>query len=258
MVTARGRIHMPPPSAWPLLTALALLVLSAGPLLHEAVVVVGAALTVVGVFGIALEHMPRRADHGAGHDDVNIGTTGLDSRKMGMWAFLGSDWLFFGTLISTYLLYKGRSLSGPTPREILNIPLTSLSTFDLLMSSLTMVLAVAAIQRGDLRATQRWLLATVLGGLIFLGFQVVEFTTFVHEGLGLTTNLFGSTFYVMVGLHGTHVAIGVLWLATLWYLVRRGRIGGSHQAVLVDIAGLYWHFVDVVWIVIFTFIYLIQ
>jgi heme/copper-type cytochrome/quinol oxidase subunit 3 len=154
-------------------------------------------------------------------------------------------------------VYKGRSLGGPTSHEILNIPLTSFSTFDLLMSSLTMVLAVGAIQRGDTAATQRWLLATVALGAIFLGGQVYEFNQFLHEGLGLTTNLFGSTFYVTVGFHGAHVTVGVIWLATLWYLTRRGRIGRS-QAVLVDIAGLYWHFVDVVWIAIFTFIYLIQ
>jgi cytochrome c oxidase subunit 3/cytochrome o ubiquinol oxidase subunit 3 len=245
---------MPPPSAWPLLTALALLVLAAGPLLHPGVLVVGTLLTVVGVYGIALEHLGAGAD---GHDDLNIGVTGLDHRKMGMWGFLGSECLLFGTLVSVYLLYKHRSLTGPGPHEILNIPLTSFSTFDLLMSSLTMVLAVAAIQRGDVRWTRRWLLATVVLGLIFLGGQVYEFTSFVHEGLGLTTNLFGSTFYVLVGLHGAHVSIGVLWLGTLWWLAGRGRIG-RRQEMLVDIAGLYWHFVDVVWIAIFTLIYLIQ
>ncbi len=257
LVTAREPIHMPPPSAWPILTALAMLILSAGPLLNVGVVVIGAALTVVGVFAIALEHLPARADSGAGDHDVNIGTTGLDHRKLGTWAFLGSECLFFGTLISIYVVYKGRSLAGPTPQEILNIPLTSISTFDLLMSSLTMVLAVAAIQRGDVAGTRRWLLATVVGGLIFLGFQVYEFGSFLHEGLGLTTNLFASTFYVMVGFHGAHVSVGVLWLATLWWLTLRGRIG-QRQAVLVDIAGLYWHFVDVVWIFIFTLVYLIQ
>ena len=257
LTTARGPIHMPPSSAWPILTALAMLVLSAGPLLHLGVVVIGGVLTVLGVFAIALEHLPARVELHPTHDDIHIGTTGLDHRKMGTWAFLGSECLFFGTLISTYLVYKGKSLAGPDSHEILNIPLTSISTFDLLMSSLTMVLAVAAIQRGDIPGARRWLLATVAGGLVFLGFQVYEFTSFVHEGLGLTTNLFGSTFYVMVGFHGAHVSVGVLWLATLWVLATRGRLG-PRQAVLVDIAGLYWHFVDVVWIFIFTLVYLIQ
>ncbi len=256
LVTPRGPIHMPSSSTLPFLTAAAMLLLAIGPLVHVAVAVVGALLTVAGVFGIALEQLPARAAEAA-HEAAKIGTTGLDHRKMAMWGFLGSECLFFGTLISMYLVYKGRSLSGPTPHEIFNIPLTSVSTFDLLMSSLTMVLAVAAIQRGDGRATLRWLGATVALGLIFLGGQVYEFNHFLHEGLGLTTNLFGSSFYVLVGFHGAHVSVGVLWLATLAYLVARRRIGPA-QAVLVDIAGLYWHFVDVVWIAIFTLIYLIQ
>ncbi|HSE95193.1 MAG TPA: cytochrome c oxidase subunit I [Methylomirabilota bacterium] len=256
LLRARGPIHMPPPSRLPIASALAMLVLAIGPLLHPVVLVVGALLTVAGVFAIAFEHLPARAGGPEGEAE-KIGTTGLDHRKVAIWGFLGSECLFFGTLISIYLVYKGRSLSGPTPGEILNIPLTSFSTFVLLMSSLTVVLAVSAIQRGDLAGTGRWLGATVAGGLIFLLGQVYEFQEFLHEGLGLTTNLFGSTFYVMVGFHGAHVAIGVLWLAVLWYLVRRGRVGQA-QAVLVDIAGLYWHFVDVVWIAIFTLVYLIQ
>ncbi|PYM60325.1 MAG: cytochrome c oxidase subunit I, partial [Candidatus Rokuibacteriota bacterium] len=207
-----GAIHMPPPSAWPILTALAMLVLAIGPLLHPGLVVAGALLTVLGVYRIALEHLPLAAGHGGGDhghhavDDVNRGVTGLDHRKMGMWGFLGSECLFFGTLVTTYLVYKQRRLSGPGPHEILNIPLTSFSTFDLLMSSLTMVLAVAAIQRGDVRGSRRWLLATALLGAVFLAGQVYEFSSFVREGLGLTTNLFGSTFYVLVGFHGAHVS----------------------------------------------------
>ncbi len=257
LVTGREAIHLPPPSVWPIATALAMLLLSVGALVHATLVVLGGALTVAGVFAIALEHLPARAAAAAGPGAIHTGTTGLDHRKLGMWAFLGSECLFFGSLISTYLLFKGRSLAGPTSREILNIPLTSLSTFDLLMSSLTMVLAVAAIERGDGRATRRWLLATAALGLLFLGGQAYEFNSFLHEGLGLTTNLFGSTFYVLVGFHGAHVTVGVIWLLTLWHLVGRGRVGRA-QAVLVDVAGLYWHFVDVVWIAIFTLVYLIQ
>jgi cytochrome c oxidase subunit I+III len=257
LVTPRGPIHMPPPSVWPILTALAMLLLAAGAVLGPGLAVAGAALTAVGVVALALERLRARPADAAAHEAAQVGATGLDHRKLGIWAFLGSECLFFGTLITTYLVYRGRSLTGPAPREILNIPLTSLSTFDLLMSSLFMVLAVSAIQRGDLRATRRWLLCTVAAGIVFLGFQAYEFTSFVHEGLGLTTNVFGSTFYVLVGFHGAHVSVGVLWLAALWWLVRRGRIGRT-QALLVDVAGLYWHFVDVVWIAIFTLIYLIQ
>ncbi len=184
-------------------------------------------------------------------------STGLDSRKLGMWTFIGSECLLFGTLISTYLVYEGRSVTGPTTHEILNIPLTSVSTFDLLMSSLAMVMALAAVERGDKLWTRMWLAATAGLGIIFLGFQAYEFTEFVHEGLTLQTNLFGSTFFVLTGFHGGHVLIGVIWLLTLLVRSFQGRLGPD-KALNVEIAGLYWHFVDVVWIVIFTVVYLIQ
>ncbi len=182
---------------------------------------------------------------------------GLDSRKMAFWAFIGSECLLFGTLISTYLIYQGRNVSGPTPGEILNIPVTSISTFDLLMSSLWMVLALAAVQRGDMKWAKVWLLGVAIGGAIFLGFQVYEFSSFVREGLTLQTNLFGATFFVLTGAHGAHVAVGVLWMLTLWYRAMRGKLGPQH-AMTVEIAGLYWHFVDVVWIAIFTLVYLLH
>jgi len=175
---------------------------------------------------------------------------------VGMWTFIGSECMFFGMLIATYMAYKGRSVVGPYPHEILNIPVTSISTFDLLMSSLLMVLALAAVQRGDRIQSRLWLAGTALFGLIFLGFQAYEFTAFVHEGLTLQQNLFGSTFFVLTGLHGAHVSLGVLWLLVLLVLDLRGRLGAA-DSIKVEIAGLYWHFVDVVWIVIFTLVYLV-
>jgi cytochrome c oxidase subunit 3/cytochrome o ubiquinol oxidase subunit 3 len=184
-------------------------------------------------------------------------STGLDSRKLAFWAFLGSECLLFGSLISTYLVYKGRSVSGPTPREILNIPVTSVSTFDLLMSSLAMVLALAAVERGDRLWARLWLGTTAFLGLMFLSFQAYEFTSFVREGLTLRTNLFGSTFYTLTGCHGAHVLIGVIWLLTLLLRSFMGKLG-PEKALNVEITGLYWHFVDVVWIVIFTVVYLLQ
>ena len=183
-------------------------------------------------------------------------TTGLDSRKLLMWAFLASECMFFGTLISTYLVYRGRSVSGPTPHEILNIPLTSISTFVLLMSSLMMVLALAAIQRGDMGKFRLFIGLTALLGLTFLGFQVYEFTTFSQEGLTLQTNLFGSTFYTLTGFHGAHVTVGVIWLLSLLGFSYTERMRPEHS-LRVEIAGLYWHFVDIVWIVIFTVVYLV-
>jgi cytochrome c oxidase subunit 3 len=184
-------------------------------------------------------------------------STGLDSRKIAFWTFIGSECLLFGSLIATYLVYEGRSVSGPTTHQILNIPLTSVSTFDLLMSSLAMVLALAAVQRGDKLWARVWLGTTALLGSIFLGFQAYEFTHFVREGLGFTTNLFGSSFFTLTGFHGGHVFVGVIWLLTLLVRSFQGKLGPD-KTLNVEIAGLYWHFVDVVWIVIFTVVYLIQ
>jgi cytochrome c oxidase subunit 3/cytochrome o ubiquinol oxidase subunit 3 len=196
-------------------------------------------------------------------------STGLNTTKLAIWTFIGSECFFFGSLISTFLIYKGRSRVGPFPHEvwkdpttghvfhaILNIPVTSASTFVLLMSSLFMVLALAAVQRGDSKYSKIWLAATALAGATFLGFQAYEFTSFVHEGLTIKTNLFGSTFFILTGFHGAHVTAGVLWLVTMLFVdFKRGL--GPRDAINVDIMALYWHFVDVIWIIIFTFIYLI-
>ena len=185
-------------------------------------------------------------------------STGLDNTKLAMWAFLGSECLFFGSLISTYLLYRNRVVAGPTPHEIYDIPYTSVSSFVLLMSSLTMVLALAAIQRGDQRGLRIWLLATAFLGLSFIGGQVYEFTTFVEEGLKLSTSTFGSSFFVLTGFHGAHVTVGILMLLALVGFSWSGRLEpASEGARKVELIGLYWHFVDIVWIVIFTVIYLV-
>jgi cytochrome c oxidase subunit 1 len=243
-------IHLPAPSHWPIVIALGIAVAAIGALTSLAVLLVGAAILVVGAFALALEHHANPA-----HVD-QTGGLGVDHRKLAMWVFLGSECFFFGTLIATYLAYKGRSVVGPHPHEILNIPITTISTFDLLMSSLLMVLALAAVQRGDRFQSRLWLAGTAFFGLIFLGFQAFEFTSFVHEGLTLQTNLFGSTFFVLTGFHGGHVTLGVIWLLTLLVLDLRGRLG-TRDAVKVEVAGLYWHFVDIVWIAIFTLIYLV-
>ncbi|MGH2601057.1 MAG: cytochrome c oxidase subunit 3 [Gemmatimonadales bacterium] len=191
------------------------------------------------------------SSHAAAHRT----SMGLDSRKLAFWAFIGSECLLFGSLISTYLIYKGKNLVGPYPHDVLNIPFTSVSTFDLLASSLVMVLALAAVQRGDARWAKIWLFGTAFLGLLFLAGQVYEFSSFVHEGLKIDTNLFGATFYVLTGTHGAHVTVGAIWLLTHWVQALRGRMP---DAMTVEITGLYWHFVDVVWIVIFTLVYLIQ
>jgi heme/copper-type cytochrome/quinol oxidase subunit 3 len=191
-----------------------------------------------------------------GHGLSPVTNTGVSNEKLAMWSFLGSECLLFGALISTYFLYRGRSYSGPTSKQIYDIPYTSISSFVLLMSSLTMVLALAAIQRGDMRRLRLWLTATALLGTVFIGGQVYEFTSFIHEGLTMRTNLFGSSFFVLTGFHGVHVTLGIMMLLSLVIMSARGRLPQSKVQV-VEIIGLYWHFVDVVWIVIFTVVYLI-
>ena len=193
-------------------------------------------------------------DHGTDHGHHT--STGLSNNKLAMWLFLGSECLLFGGLISTYMLYRGRVSDGPHPSGIYDIPFTSVSSFVLLMSSLTMVLAVSSAQRGDDKKTNLWLLVTALLGSTFIGGQVYEFTAFYREGLGFTTSLFGSSFYTLTGFHGVHVSVGVILLLSLMGIIKKNRVTGN-KAESVELIGLYWHFVDIVWIVIFTLIYLI-
>ena len=265
------------------------------------------------------------ATHVAHEEPLEDTSTGLNNRKLLMWTFLASDVMFFGAFIATYLVYRNRSLEGPYPNQVMDIPVTSVSTFVLLMSSLAMVLALDGIRRNNKTIGRFWILATAALGSVFLGFQVFEFNEFVHLGLTPQTNLFGTTFFVLTGLHGTHVTLGVMWLLLMalvfspsplerWGLVLAvagfyafmistlsgiftgadsslavittltgwpamvllllaivGIFGGlrilstagkgdksSDGALDLELAGLYWHFVDIVWIVIFTVVYLIS
>lgn len=193
----------------------------------------------------------------AGHPEHE--STGVDNRKLGMWLFLSSEFLFFGALITNFLLYSNRSGFDIYPREIYDIPFTSVSSFVLLMSSLTMVLAHNALSRDDQAQARTWLFATAALGSVFLAGQVFEFTEFVvHYDMSLTTNPVSSAFYVLTGFHGAHVAIGVIMLLSLWGISRkRGSLSESHGMNL-EMVGLYWHFVDIIWIVIFTVVYLID
>jgi cytochrome c oxidase subunit 3/cytochrome o ubiquinol oxidase subunit 3 len=197
-------------------------------------------------------------------------STGLDSRKLAIWTFLGSECMFFASLISTYVVYRGKSLVGPFPHTpwtdpatgqvyepIIEIPLVTVGTALLLFSSLFVVLALANAQRGNRAGLLVWLAATIMCGFFFVGMQVYEFTHFVHKGLTLKTNLFGASFFTLTGFHGTHVTLGVIWLLTLWIEAFRGKIPPA-KSLNLEIAALYWHFVDVVWIVIFPVVYLIK
>jgi heme/copper-type cytochrome/quinol oxidase subunit 3 len=191
--------------------------------------------------------------HGADHAET---TTGLPHTKLAMWIFLASECMLFGALITTYVLYRGRSTVPPFPADVFDIPYTSVSSFVLLTSSLTMVLALSAAQDRDTGRMRLWLLTTALLGLTFVGGQVYEFTAFYDEGLKLSTNLFGTTFYVLTGFHGVHVTVGILMLLSLVGLSSAERLPDD-PSFPVEMVGLYWHFVDIVWIVIFTVVYLI-
>jgi heme/copper-type cytochrome/quinol oxidase subunit 3 len=200
--------------------------------------------------------MAERAVTAVPEPEVHATSTGLSNVKLAMWAFLGSECLLFGALISTFLLYQGRAEGGPTPSKVYDIPFTSVSSFVLLMSSLTMVLALSAIQRRDEPKMRAWLMATALLGMTFIAGQVYEFTTFVNEGLSLTSSAFSSSFFLMTGFHGAHVTGGILLLLSLVGMSLDGRLP-PERSETVELAGLYWHFVDIVWIVIFAAAYLI-
>ncbi|MGB8646621.1 MAG: heme-copper oxidase subunit III [Anaerolineae bacterium] len=182
-------------------------------------------------------------------------TTGLDSRKLVIWLFIASEVLFFTGLISTYLVYR-----GAVPREQgvghLDLTVASINTFILLMSSMTMVTALAAIRDGKTSRMRLWLIATAVLGLVFLGGQVYEYSLLFNEGVSLGTNLFSSTFFTTTGFHGTHVLIGVIWIVSVLLRAFRGGVTPENN-LSVEMVGLYWHFVDIVWVVLFTVIYLI-
>jgi cytochrome c oxidase subunit 3/cytochrome o ubiquinol oxidase subunit 3 len=198
------------------------------------------------------------------HSELSAGphahtSTGVSNEKLGMWVFLGSECLLFGALITTYLLYKDSAPAGqgPAPRDVYDIKFTSVSSFVLLMSSVTMVLALSAIQRGDSQRLRLWLTTTALLGATFISGQVYEFTSFVKEGMGYTTNVAASAFYTLTGFHGVHVSVGIVMLMSLVLMSARGRLP-KERSETVEIIGLYWHFVDIVWILIFTVVYLIR
>lgn len=183
--------------------------------------------------------------------------------KLGMWIFLAGDAMSFGALLAGYgaLRYHNGD-KWPNPAQNLGISLTAFMTFVLICSSVTMVLALSGIRHGNMAKFKRFMFLTVLGGAFFLGCQAYEWTHLMHgKHMYMTSNpwgtsLFGSTFYTLTGFHGLHVLSGVLYLATLLVLSLLGKLTPAHGDS-VEIAGLYWHFVDLVWILVFTFVYLI-
>lgn len=194
------------------------------------------------------------------HDDAHTGhhtTFPVDNRKLAIWAFIGSECLFFATLISTFLIYRNSHAKGPGPKDIFAVPLVTGGTAVLLFSSFFVVMALNGAQEGNRKKLIGWLGATITCGIFFMGMQVYEFNHFYHEGLGYTTNLFATSFYTLTGFHGTHVAIGTLWLGTVFKDALKGKLPPA-KSLNLEIAALYWHFVDVVWIIIFPVVYLMS
>jgi heme/copper-type cytochrome/quinol oxidase subunit 3 len=181
--------------------------------------------------------------------------------KLGMWLFLAGDAMSFGGLLAGYGALRIGSADWPVPSEVLGVGLTAFMTFLLICSSVTMVKALAAIKMGDLRGLRNFLLLTILGGVIFLGLQAYEWTHLITKvlpgkGLTFTQHLFGTTFFVLTGFHGMHVTGGVIYLSCIVTQGMRGKYSRDRWEA-VEIVGLYWHFVDLVWILIFTFVYLL-
>jgi len=181
--------------------------------------------------------------------------------KLGMWVFLAGDAMSFGGLLAAYGAMRYASPNWPNPSHVLGIQLTGFMTFLLICSSVTMVKGLAAIQDGDRAGLKRFLAFTVLGGVLFLTMQAYEWTKLIREGLGLTANpwgasQFGTLFFMLTGFHGCHVFGGVVYLSCVLMKGARGGYSPTNYNG-VETAGLYWHFVDLVWILVFTFVYLL-
>lgn len=182
--------------------------------------------------------------------------TPAENTKLGIWVWLASDCALFASLIASYLTLHGQTGNGPTAAHLFDLKMTAAATFVLLLSSMMMGFGLEAAQRGDRSRTVTWLAVTAFLGLTFVGMQVMEFTTYVHEGLSLSVSDFGASFFTLVGFHGLHVSFGVAWLISLLvYVLRKGEVPAG-SAWRFEAASLYWYFVDVVWVVIFTVVYL--
>jgi heme/copper-type cytochrome/quinol oxidase subunit 3 len=182
--------------------------------------------------------------------------TGAAWDKLMMWLFLGSDAMGFGALLAAYAMLRTAHAEWPLPADVLGIPLTAAMTFLLICSSLTMVKSYEAIQNNDRRACWNWLFATFLGGVLFLVGQAYEYTHLIEHGITLESANFGATFFTITGFHGCHVAGGVILLFISLGKCSTGSLTKAN-ANFIENVGLYWHFVDLVWILVFTFVYLL-
>jgi cytochrome c oxidase subunit 3 len=184
-------------------------------------------------------------------------TATLEGRNkvLGFWLFLGGEVVLFGSLFATFIALRNAYGSGPSPQELYDLGLVAAATIILLTSSLTSVMAILAMHREDIAKMQLWLTITVLLGLAFLGLEIYEFFHYYHLGHTMSSSAFGSSFYTLVGFHGGHVLAGVTWISLLqMQLAKKGLTVVT--APKIYLASLYWHFVDLVWVFIFTVVYL--
>lgn len=178
------------------------------------------------------------------------------NKIIGFWLFLAAETVLFACLFGTYLALRGQNLNGPSSQELFDLGLVAVATGILLTSSLTSVLAVNAMNQKKLKGTLFWLIATVLLGLSFLILEIYEFVHYTQMGHTFGSSAFGSAFYTLVGTHGAHVTFGLFWITGLIIqLARRGL--NKETAPKIFVASLYWHFIDVVWVFIFTLVYLL-
>jgi cytochrome c oxidase subunit 3 len=180
----------------------------------------------------------------------------LPSRgKVGMLSLIAAELAIFTIFVVAYLFYLGKSLSGPMPKDVLDVPI--FATICLLSSSLTIHVAVRALHKGNTRRYAVWWFATMVLGLIFLTETAGEWYRLIFQkGLTISTNLFGTTYYSLVGLHAFHVTVGLICIAIAMILALLGLVKQEHSE-RADVFSLYWHFVDMVWIVVFTVVYII-
>ncbi len=245
----------PPASPLPIIIAGALLMVAIGAMVTWIrVVFLGIAVVLLGAIGMGFE-LPAYGEEAHGQRGIMPGI--VDNRTLGMTTFIGAESLFFATLVATYLIYKDVSPAGPKAVDSIHLFHTAIATFILLTSSFTMVLATEAHKRAELRRAQIWLLLTMLFGALFLLNEAHEFTLAWSEGIHLNTNLFTQTYYTLVGFHGLHVTIGLIWLGVVSAAVFL-RQAPSTRPILMECASIYWHFVDLVWVVVFMVVYLFK
>lgn len=199
------------------------------------------------------------AHHGAGGAlpaELEKATLEGRNKVLGFWFFLGGEMVLFGSLFATYLTLRNSVPDGPTASELFSLPMIAIATLILLTSSLTSVLATIALHRHQLSGVLRWMGVTVLLGLAFLGLEIYEFVEYTHAGHTFTKNAFATSFYTLVGFHGAHVAFGICWITVLiLQAMKKGLTVVTAPKFYV--AGLYWHFVDVIWVFVFTIVYLL-